>query len=79
MQGIPVDGIWASPALNGLAAGYLGFGEVIIGKTYHRMIWADFLYESALWFKPPKPIYKEPQQLSLTDPRVFKKYNKVLC
>ena len=47
-QGIPVDGIWASPSLNCIAAGYYGFGELIIGKTDHRLIWADFSYESHL-------------------------------
>jgi hypothetical protein len=41
-QGIPVDGIWASPSLDCTAAGYLGFGEVLMGKTDHSIIWADF-------------------------------------
>ena len=49
-KGIPVDGIWASPSLNCIAAGYYGFGELVIGKTDHRMIWADFSYKSALGF-----------------------------
>ena len=77
-QGIPVDGIWASPSLDCLAAGYYGYGEVLMGKTDHRAIWADFSYESALGFKPPEPVYKVPQRLTLTDPRVVRKYNKVL-
>jgi hypothetical protein len=67
-----------SPSLECLAAGYYGFGELFIGKTDHRMIWADFSYEFALGFQPPKPKYRQPQQLTLTDPRVVKKYNKVL-
>ena len=67
-QGIPVDGIWASPSLDCLAAGYYGFGELVIGKTDHRMIWADFSFESALGFQPPKPSYLPPQRLTLTDP-----------
>jgi hypothetical protein len=73
-----VDGIWASPALECTAAGYFGFGEIIIGKTDHRMIWADFSYESALGFKPPEPRYTQPQRLTLTDPQVVKKYNRIL-
>jgi hypothetical protein len=60
-QGIPVDGIWASPSLESLAAGYYGFGEVLMGKTDHCAIWPDFLYESALGFKPPEPVYKVSQ------------------
>jgi hypothetical protein len=77
-QDIPVDGIWASPSLHCTAAGYLGFGEVIIGKTDHRMLYADFSYESTFGFQPPEPSYKTPQRLTLTDPRVIKKYNKIL-
>jgi hypothetical protein len=77
-QGIPVDGIWASPLLECSSAGYFGFGEIVIGKTDHRMIWADFTYESALGFQPPKPSYIPPQRLTLNDPRVVKKYNRVL-
>jgi hypothetical protein len=77
-QEIPVDGIWASPSLDCTSAGYYGFGELIIGKTDHRMIWADFSYESALGFEPPPIPYKAPQRLTLTDPRVIKKYNKIL-
>jgi hypothetical protein len=55
MQDIPVDGIWASPSLECTAGGYYGFGEQVIGKTDHRMIWADFSYESAFGFQPPEP------------------------
>ena len=77
-QGIPVDGIWASPSLECTAAGYYGFGELIIGKTDHRMIWADFSYQSALGFQPPIPAYRAPQRLTLQDPRVVRKYNNVL-
>ena len=75
---VPVDGLWTSPSLDCIAAGYFGFGEVVIGKTDHRMIWADFTYESTLGFQPPEPSYIAPQRLTLTDPRVVRKYNKVL-
>ncbi len=77
-RNIPVDGIWASPSLDCLAAGYYGYGELIIGKTDHRMIWADFSYETALGFQPPVPSYQQPQRLTLKDPRVIKRYNDVL-
>jgi hypothetical protein len=77
-RAIPVDGIWTSPALECSAAGYYGFGEIIMGETDHRMIWADFSYESVLGFQPPEPSYRVPQRLTLTNLRVVKKYNKVL-
>jgi hypothetical protein len=60
-----------------LAAGYLGYGEIIIGKTDHRLIWAGFSYESALGFQPPKAKYFAPQRLTLNDPQV-RKYNRIL-
>ena len=71
-QNIPVDGIWASPSLDCVAAGYYGYGELTMGKTDHRMIWADFSYESVFGFKPPEPEYNTPQQLTLADPRVIR-------
>ena len=67
-QPIPVDGIWASPSLDCVAAGYYGFGKLVMGKTDHRMIWADFSYESILGFQPPMSVYTTPQQLTLADP-----------
>jgi hypothetical protein len=77
-QNIPVDGIWASPSLDCVAAGYYGYGELTMGKTDHRMIWADFSYESVFGFKPPEPEYNAPQRLTLADPRVVRRYNQVL-
>ena len=75
-QDIPVDGIWASPTLDCTAAGYYGFGEIVIGNTDHRMLWADFSSESALGFQPPQPSYIAPQRLTLDDPRVVKSITK---
>jgi hypothetical protein len=77
-KGIPVDGIWASPSLECVAAGYFGYGELVMGKTDHRLLWADFSYESAFGFIPPAPTYTAPQRLTLNDPRVVKRYNKIV-
>jgi hypothetical protein len=77
-QDIPINGIWASPSLNCSSAGYLGFSKIIIGKTDHCLIWADYTYKSALGFQPPEPNYIPPQCLTLNDPHVVKKYNCVL-
>jgi hypothetical protein len=77
-QDISVNGIWAPPSLDCPSAGYLEFGEIIIGKTDHCLIWANFTYESALGFLPPEPSYVAPQRLTLNDPRVVKKCNRVL-
>ena len=42
------------------------------------MIWADFSYESVFGFKPQEPVYTAPQRLTLDDPRVVQRYNKIL-
>jgi hypothetical protein len=57
---------------------YYAFEEIVIGKTDHRMLWANFTYQSAPGFQPCKPSYTTPQRLTLQDPRVVKKYNKIL-
>ena len=77
-QSVPVDGIWASPSIECQAAGYYGFGKLVMEKTDHRMIWADFSYESVFGFKTPEPAYRAPQRLTLQDLQVVKRYNKVL-
>ena len=36
------------------------------------------MYESILGFQPPAPVYTTPQRLTLADPRVVRRYNKIL-
>jgi hypothetical protein len=75
-QSIPVDDIWASSSIDCVAACYYGFGELVMGRTDHRMIWADFSYKSILGFQPPTPVYSAPKRFTLADPRVVRRYNK---
>jgi hypothetical protein len=70
---IPVDGIWVSPLLECTAAGYYGFGELVIGKTDHCMIWADFSFESIFGFKPPPTKILPPPTLNSRRPTRSKK------
>ena len=42
------------------------------------MLWADFSYEMVFGFKPILDNSRSPQRLTLTNPRVIKRYNKVL-
>ena len=74
----PIDGIWASASIDILAAGYSGFGEYPIGHADHRLLWFDVAAHSCFGFTPPKPAYRQPRRLTLSDPRVVKKYNNLL-
>jgi hypothetical protein len=56
-QDIPVYGIWGSLTLDCVTARYYGSGELLMGKTDHRMIWADFLCESAFGLIPESKPY----------------------
>jgi hypothetical protein len=76
IQNIPTDGIWASPSLDCLAPGYYAF--------WRTSYWQNGpLYDLGRLLLPicaglPTPIYRAPQRLTLQDPRVLKRYNKVL-
>ena len=75
---IPIDGIWISPSIEVTAAGYSGFGEYPMGNTDHRLLWVDINIHSCFGFNPPQAHYRAPRRLTLKDPRVVKKYNKLL-
>jgi hypothetical protein len=49
---VPIDGIWCSPAIDIVSAGMSGFGYDL-GKTGHRMLWADFTVDSLFGYRPP--------------------------
>ena len=75
---IPIDGIWTSAAIDILAAGYSGFGEYAIGNADHRLLWIDVTAHSCLGLQPPTPAYRQPRRLTLQDPRIVKRYNRLL-
>ena len=75
---IPIDGIWCSASVDILAAGYSGFGEYPIGHADHRLLWVDVSACSCFGLVPPSPTYTQPRRLTLQDPRVVKRYNKLL-
>ena len=75
---VPIDGMWTSPSIDILAAGYSGFGEYPIGNADHRLLWIDVSTTSCFGIDLPRPIYRQPRRLTLQDPRVVKRYNRIL-
>ena len=74
----PIDGIWASRSIRIVSAGYLGFDELQLNHTDHRLLWVDLDLTSALQHPRPIQPYRPPMRLSLQDPRVVRKYNKIV-
>ena len=74
----PIDGIWVSRPLVICAAGYSGFDELLLTHTDHRLLWVDLDLTSALQHPQHFRTYSPPNRLSLTDPRVVRRYNKLV-
>jgi hypothetical protein len=43
---VPIGGMWCSPAIEIISAGMTGFRSPDLGKTEHRVSWADFTVDS---------------------------------
>ena len=75
---LPIDGIWCSRALHIEAAGYAGFDDAPLFHTDHRFLWVDISLQTALQHPAPILPYHPPSRLSLVDPRVVKRYNRIV-
>jgi hypothetical protein len=69
----PIDGIWVTPGLTAVAAGYEAFGDAC--PSDHRALWADFTYEDILGFSPPPLTSPDARRLRTEDPRLTARYN----
>jgi hypothetical protein len=69
----PIDGLWVTPGLKAVAAGYEAFGEGC--PSDHRALWADFTYEDAFGHSPPPLIAPTARRLRAADPRLTDRYN----
>ena len=47
----PIDGLWVTPGLTAIAAGYKAFGKAC--PSDHQALWADFTYEEAFGHSTP--------------------------
>ena len=68
-----IDGIFTSPSLTIIKAGYLAFGEF---PSNHRCLWIDFNTDSVLGFKPPKMFKPQARRLQCSLPKVKKKWQQ---
>ena len=70
----PIDGLFVTPGLKAVAAGYEAFG---VGcPSDHRVLWADFSYENAFGFNSPPLMRPETRRLNNKNPRMVEKYVK---
>jgi hypothetical protein len=72
----PIDGIWVTPGLTAVAAGYEAFGKGC--PSDHRALWADFTYEDAYGYSPPPLTAPDARRLRADDPRLTDRYNERL-
>ena len=75
---IPIDTIWCTPGLNVLQGGMTGFGSLDLGSADHRLLWLDVSLESMFGFRPPPPQRRPQDTLPLHDPRIIKRYNRIV-
>jgi hypothetical protein len=74
LQRQPIDGIWTTPRLKAIGAGYCTFGNGC--PSDHQVLWIDLSYKQAFGYKPPYLQYPAIQRLQTRDPRLIAKYNK---
>jgi hypothetical protein len=65
---VPIDGMWCSPAIEIISAGMTGFASPDLGKTDHRLLWADFTVDSQFGYKPPPLAPIQQTGIPLHDP-----------
>jgi exonuclease III len=74
----PIDGIWCSPGIEIDSAGMTGFGSPDLGKTDHRLLWADFTFDSLFGYRPPHLAAIQQTGIPLKDPELAQRLNAKL-
>jgi hypothetical protein len=72
----PIDGIFATRDIKITAGGYYAFNEAI--QSPHRALWVDIDLDSIFGTKLAPTEKAAARRLKTKDPRVVKKYNKIL-
>jgi hypothetical protein len=75
---IPIDGMWCSPGIEIISAGMAGFRSPDLGKTDHRLLWADFTVDSLFGYRPPPLVYIQQTGIPLHDPAFAQRLNAKL-
>jgi hypothetical protein len=74
----PIDGIFATQAVECIQPGYTAFGDVVQGKhpEDHRCIWMDVQLQTVFTHQMP-PVQKAAfRQVKCNDPRIWRKFNQ---
>jgi len=72
----PIDGIWVTPGINVVKAGYFDSYEVVM-NTDHRCVWIDVHFESVFGHDIPLAKRKAARGLHCKDPRLIDNYIKL--
>ena len=70
-----IDGIFVSPTVKTIQAGFLGFGDI---PGDHRGIWIDVPHKSILGYKMADIPKASARRLKLDDPRIVHRYLDIL-
>jgi hypothetical protein len=67
----PINGIWVTPGLKAVSAGYLPFGDGC--PSDHRAIWIDLAYDDVFGYKGHPHIPPAIRRLNSRNPRIVEK------
>ena len=76
LQREPIDGIFTTPGIKGIEAGYLGFKES--GKYDYQALWVDLSYKEALGFTHNVNTIQTMTRLTTKLPSRVDKYNSLV-
>ena len=72
----PIDGLFVTPGLQAVAAGYSAFGDGC--PSDHRVLWADFTYTDAFGLSSTPLVCPGARRLNTKNPRLVEKYVQLL-
>ena len=70
---LPIDGIFATPAITIIKGGYHGFGDAIPGN--HRCLWFDISFANVFGHDLPQRVRAKARRLKMHDPRTSSNFN----
>ena len=73
-QRVPIDGIFISPELQVIGAGYGAFDNEV--NTGHRLLWVDIEVRSMFGQPLPYIYYKQAKRFTSKEPKLRRRYNR---
>jgi hypothetical protein len=72
----PIDGLFATPLVQCVGAGYCGFDEGVQSKrSEHRCLWFDVVISTIFGHKMPPIIRPPARRVKCNDPRIVNRFN----